>query len=280
MAASIAEILAKLSLLKYIQKLTSTLLAMILIVFVSFIAWPDEAQADYFKCYTGCSLALEDSSECKKSENSVPGDYKVVDKEDGEDVIVLAIHAGAIELNTGQIARAISRTNKWDYYTFVGRIKNQACKDLVPGSGTPNFDVLHITSEKFNDPVAIRAVRSHKKAISIHGHKQDHAPGSICVGGLNKAQRNEFITYVNSNQSSFGLYRLNSIDAPKQTSGDCSESFLKGISPHNIVNRNSSEMGLQLELNSQMRKDLVKSGADYDQLQQIIYGGVVQAMSK
>ena len=123
-------------------------------------------------------------------------------------------------------------------------------------------------------------MRSHKKAVSIHGHSRDHATGSICVGGLNEAQRNEFIAYVNSNRNSFSLYRLNPIDAPSKKSGDCSEVNLKGTSPYNIVNKNSSEAGLQLELNSQMRQDLVKAGADYEELQRIIYGGVAQAMSK
>lgn len=85
---------------------------------------------------------------------------------------------------------------------------------------------------------------------------------------------------MNSNQSSFGLYHLNPIDAPNQESGDCSEDFLKGVSRDNIVNKKSSKGGLQLELNFQMRSDLVKAGADYEELRRIIYGGVTQAMSK
>lgn len=263
------------------QKLIFNVLAVVLIVSTSFVVWCSDARAeDYFKCYTGCSLALEDSSQCQRSEDPDLEDYTIVDKKGSGDVIVLAIHAGSIELNTGAIAEKIAKDNNWASYTFLGHIRNQACKDLVPGSTRPNFDVLHITSENFNDPVAIEAVRSHKKTISIHGHSQHHKPGSICVGGLNKDQRDEFITYVKSNRSSFKLYDLNPIDAPTQTSGDCSEKNLKGKSPDNIVNKNPAKMGLQLELNSQMRKDLVKSGADYKELQRIIYGGVAQAMTK
>lgn len=277
-ASSIVRNLARLLAPKPVQKLTSTLVAVILIVCMSFMVWSRDARADYFQCYTGCSLALESSSGCEKSKKK---DYHTVVGGEGEgDVIVLAIHAGSIELNTGQIAEKIRSDNNWDSYTFFGHIRNQACKDLVPSSDSPNFDILHITSEHFNDPVAIQAVRSHKKVISIHGHRQRHARGSICVGGLNEVQRNEFITYISSNQSSFGLYSLNPIDAPNQTSGDCSESFLKGVSPDNIVNKNLDGMGLQLELNSQMRRDLVKAGADYEELRRIIYGGVAQAMSK
>jgi phage replication-related protein YjqB (UPF0714/DUF867 family) len=281
-SSSFPQNLVRLFTHKPVQKLTSTLLTGVLIVCTSFVVWTRDAQADHFQCYAGCPRALENSNECKKSERHIPGDYNytAVDKTGGEDVIVLAIHAGAIELNTGQIAKAISSENNWDSYTFRGHIRNSDCKALVSGSTKPNFDVLHITSEHFNDPVAIQLVRSHKRAISIHGHRQHHDHGSICVGGLNEVQRNEFINYVNSNKSSFGLYSLNPIDAPSQTSGDCSESFLKGVSPGNIVNKNPGGMGLQLELNSQMRKDLVKSGADYEKLQRIIYGGVAQAMSK
>jgi phage replication-related protein YjqB (UPF0714/DUF867 family) len=255
-----------------------------LIIFIGFIGCVEIARADrhkdYFQCYTGCSLALEDSSECKKSENDIPGDYGTVGWKGRGDVVVLAIHGGAIELNTDEIARKISIDNNWDSYTFIGRIQNQTCKDLVPGSTRPNFDVLHITSEHFNDPVAIEAMRSHAKAVSIHGHRRDHASGSICVGGLNKAQRDEFISYVNSNRSSFSLYHLNPIDAPNQESGDCSEDSLRGVNPNNIVNKNLGARGLQLELNFQMRRDLVKIGADYEELRQIIYGAVVQAMKK
>lgn len=82
------------------------------------------------------------------------------------------------------------------------------------------------------------------------------------------------------NDTDYGFPYSHSIDAPNQTSGDCYESSLKGVSPHNIVNKNSNRMGLQLELNSQMKKDLVKTGAAYKELQRIIYGGLAQAMNK
>lgn len=263
------------------QKLASIVLALTLIVCTSFVVWCSEARAeDYFKCYTGCSPALEDSTLCKKSEDPNLEDYSVISKKGSGDVIVLAIHAGSIEFNTGKIAEKIASDNNWGSYTFLGHIRNHACRHLVSSSTKPNFDVLHITSENFNDPLAIEAVRSHKKTVSIHGHSQPHAFGSICVGGLNKAQRDEFIAYVKTNRSSFKLYDLNPIDAPNQKNGDCSEKNLQGQSPHNIVNKNSDKMGLQLELNSQMREDLVESGADYKQLQRIIYGGVAQAMRK
>jgi phage replication-related protein YjqB (UPF0714/DUF867 family) len=280
--SSILQNLVKLLVHKPIQKLTSTLLAGVLIVCTSFVVWSKDAQADHFQCYTGCSHALENSNECRKSERRIPGDYDyaAVDRTGREEVVVLAIHAGAIELNTGQIAKAISSENNWDSYTFRGHIRNSDCKALVSGSTKPNFDVLHITSKNFDDPIAIELVRSHKKTVSIHGHSQPHASGSICVGGLNKYQRDEFITYVKSNASSFKPYMLNPIDAPTQTSGDCSEKNLKGKSPDNIVNKNSAGKGLQLELNAQMRKDLVKSDTDYKELQRIIYGAVAQAMTK
>lgn len=246
-----------------VEKLVSAFLV-VLVICTSFVGWSSAARAaDYFKCYTGCSLALEDSIECKRSEKPDLEDYTITPKKGSGDVIVLAIHAGSIELNTGKIAEKIAQDNNWSSYAFLGHIKNPDCKGLVPGSTRPNFDVLHITSENFNDPVAIEAVRSRKKTVSIHGHSQPHNPGSICVGGLNKAQRDEFIAHVKTNRSSFKLYDLNPIDVLNQTTGDCSEENLRGQSPHNIVNKNSAKMGLQLELNSQMREDLVKSGADY-----------------
>lgn len=263
------------------QKLISTVLALILIISTSFIGWCNEAQAkDHFQCYTGCSQALEDSKACKRGEDLDSEDYTIVNTKGSTDVIVLAIHAGSIELNTGAIAKKIAKDNSWASYTFLGHIKNPACKSLVPGSTRPNFDVLHITSENFNDPVAIEAVRAHQKAVSIHGHRQPHHPGSICVGGRNEAQRKEFITYVKSNSSSFRVYDLNPIDAPSETSGDCFEKNLKGKSRDNIVNKNSTKMGLQLELNSKMRDDLVKNDAAYKELQRVIYGAVAQAMTK
>ncbi|KOP24671.1 hypothetical protein AMR41_19900 [Hapalosiphon sp. MRB220] len=223
---------------------------------------------------------MKDSSKCKG--DILRGDYhrSAVNRAGGSDTIVLAIHAGEIETNTGEIAGAISGNNKWDFYTFVGHIKNQACKDLKPGSDKPNYDVLHITSTTFNDPIAIKKVNAHEKTISIHGHGKSHADGSICVGGLNDAQRKEFINYVNDNKASFKLYSLNPIDAPNKTSGDCSEDVLKGTDPDNIVNKNKSKKGLQLELNLQMRKDLVNPDANYDELRKIFYQGLKQAMSK
>lgn len=266
---------------KLCKNLASTVLALTLVLCMSFVIWCSDARAeDHFKCYTGCSLALESSTKCQKSEDPKLGDYTVKSEKGSRDVTVIAIHAGSIELNTGEIAKKIAKDNNWASYTFLGHIKNQACKDLAPGSTTPNFDVLHITSENFNDPVAIEAVRSHKKTVSIHGHSQPHDRGSICVGGRNEAQRKEFITYVKSNSSSFRVYDLNPIDAPSQTSGNCSEKNLKGKSRDNIVNKNSAGKGLQLELNSQMRADLVNPGNEYKQLQQIFSSAVAQAMKK
>ncbi len=88
-----------------------------------------------------------------------------------------------------------------------------------------------------------------------------------------------FIDYVETNKNAFTGYDLQPVDATQAQSGEVCEG-LQGTSSNNIVNKNSSGMGLQLEFSSVMRKDLVTSSSTYDELRNVIYGGISHAINQ
>ena len=117
--------------------------------------------------------------------------------------------------------------------------------------------------------------------MSIHGYSisRGYPDGTICVGGKNTAQISAFIDYVETNKDAFTEYELQPVDATQARSGEVCEG-LKGKSSHNIVNKNTNGMGLQLELNKIMREDLVKSSSTYDVLRNVFYGAIYHALNQ
>ncbi len=284
---------------KYIYRLTSIILATILFALISSIMRSDYALADVFGCYqatgssssclsaTGSSLPPLNSSTSKCKLNQ---DYEITSQNRGSDVTVLAIHGGKIEANTSKIVRDLANatTRNWNFYDFDGDITNSACENLASDSNPSNnnYEVLHITSTRFNEANAVNLVRDHKNAITIHGHgrnAQTDNTQTICVGGANEIQVFKFIKYVEDNTpanlSSLLGYSLDIVDAPQAISSICiNPTRLTGSSSRNIVNQNDNQSGrggLQLEISRKIRDDLA---AGKQVLTDLIYGALDYAM--
>jgi phage replication-related protein YjqB (UPF0714/DUF867 family) len=136
--------------------------------------------------------------------------------------VIVAPHGGRIERFTAEIAGAIAG-DKYSLYAFVGT------------KGAANRD-LHITSHLFDEPSAIRMVRSHRRVVAVHGCKSHLS--TVLLGGLD----HEMISVLAATFSKAGI--------PCKASG---HPFL-GRNRHNICNRGSSNVGVQLELPLVMRQ--------------------------
>jgi phage replication-related protein YjqB (UPF0714/DUF867 family) len=175
-----------------------------------------------------------------------------------------------------------------------------------------NFDVLHITSNYFDEEKAIELVSSHENAVSIHGFYREENDGiqTICVGGRDKDKRKKFIDYVNKESSKLKddfTYSLNLVNVPLEQSkldkkmevpqrsticlknDSLNQRALTGTSLKNIVNKTrKSKKGLQIELKRQIRADLAE-GKDEPHaslhnknqiLRNVIYGAIKEAMTE
>lgn len=230
------------------------------------------ARADYYNCYQSGNCAaptLSNASDCVEGT-----DYNVTASNVGSRVTVLSIHGGSIETNTSAISAALSSLYGYNRYDFNAHGSTQCL------SGSSNVGKLHITATNFDDQRAVSLAAASSKAVAIHGYAdaRGYARGVVCVGGADASARNAFISYVNSNSASWGLYPLTPIDAPSAGSGaTCGD--LTGTAGANIVNRTSGGGGLQLELNSGLRADLANtSNHSYDALRGVVYGAIFQAM--
>ena len=236
------------------------------------------ASSDYYQCYQFGSCAeptLSNDSNCRSGT-----DYDVTVSNRNSPVTVLSFHGGNIELNTSGISNALSNLYGWNRYDFNAHATS-ACTTV----GTYQGNKLHITSTNFNDPRAVSLVSAQPKAVSIHGYsdKRGYDKGVICVGGKDNAARNVFISYVQNNAAAWNAnpntYTLNPRDAVAAADGtECGDDEIRGLASANLVNRTSSNAGLQLELSPQFRADLVNTSSGFDDLRNLIYGAIRQAM--
>ncbi|MDW4288118.1 poly-gamma-glutamate hydrolase family protein [Staphylococcus saprophyticus] len=143
---------------------------------------------------------------------------------DNSNTIVTAIHGGGIEPGTTELAKLTSEIANQTYYSFMG---------LLPS----NNSELHVTSTRFDEPTLLGMLNV-PYTVSIHG-----ASGSskiIYLGGADTD--NMAIMKDKLTQAGF------TVQAP--TAG------IEGGNDNNIVNRNTRNKGIQLELTTALRKSL------------------------
>jgi phage replication-related protein YjqB (UPF0714/DUF867 family) len=146
--------------------------------------------------------------------------------ERSSEIVIIAPHGGAIEPQTSQIAREVAG-EEFSLYLFEGMKTN--C----------NFETLHITSTRFDEPRCVGLVQKSHTAVSIHGKKEKKR--IVLVGGRARGLGESIIKQLKNA----------GFDARGISSGDVS-----GTSKKNICNRTASEKGVQLEICRQLRNDL------------------------
>lgn len=135
----------------------------------------------------------------------------------------IAIHGGAIEYPTTQLADYCAATLNSSFYSLQG----------LKGSGN---SVLHITSNRFDEPSAAQVLRTAEWTVSWHGTSD--STGTTYLGGLDT----ELGTAIEEGLAAAGF----AVSPPPQE--------IDGKDPRNIVNRNLRGQGVQLELGRGLRE--------------------------
>lgn len=153
-------------------------------------------------------------------------DYRITIRCGSSGIAVLAPHGGGIEPGTSELADAVAGTEH-AFYSFTG---------LKPkGNG-----VLHITSTRFDEPLAVTLLQGSRKVLTIHGCVGEEE--AVFIGGRDHRLKERIRS---------ALCKANF--AVKE------HSSLKGDHHCNLCNRNAERMGVQLEVSAGLRRSMFRS---------------------
>ena len=147
--------------------------------------------------------------------------------------LIAAPHGGNIESGTTEIARAISHASSSSYYSFIGKKE-------------PDGGDLHLTSHHFDEPIALQLAASHPRLLCVHGILAENGEGAWLIPGGAYRQAQELLK-----QNLNGIVNLRE-ETPLGKR-------YPGVHPKNICNRGSRGEGLQIELSSELRKQLLSN---------------------
>ena len=152
-------------------------------------------------------------------------DYVILLREINSRIAVIAPHGGGIEPGTVDIADGIAG-REHTFYAFKGIKRKENA-------------VLHITSNKFDEPIGVRLAKNADVIVSIHGFQgKDEV---VFVGGKNKNLKEKIKDILN--QAGF--------HAEIST-----KRGLRAQNPENICNRCRSGEGVQLEISRGLREKM------------------------
>jgi phage replication-related protein YjqB (UPF0714/DUF867 family) len=149
----------------------------------------------------------------------------------GSRILVMAPHGGWIEPYTTELARAIAG-DSFSFYTFQG---------LKDGGNR----ALHITSHRFDEPLALEAADAADHVVAIHGERSGE-DAFVMVGG----GETELAEAVADALRELGI----TVSPPRAGLG--------GLNPMNICNRGGKGAGIQLEISEALRSHLRSHPAD------------------
>ncbi|UQW80567.1 poly-gamma-glutamate hydrolase family protein [Staphylococcus edaphicus] len=155
-------------------------------------------------------------------------DWEIQTMNCNSSTLITAIHGGAIERGTTEIARLISEQGEHSFYTFKG-IRNNKNNEL------------HVTSRHFDEPKLTQMVSSHQSIVSIHGCMGDVS--EVYIGGRDFELASEITKE---------LEKINIIVKP-------APSHISGMHMDNFVNGCLKKAGVQLELTVALRKKYFKN---------------------
>ena len=155
------------------------------------------------------------------SNNETAGsDYRIDHRQGDSGIAIMAIHGGKIEPGVTPIADAVAGQHH-SYYSFIGMKKN-------------GNKALHITSVKFDEPLALSIASKSRTVLTIHGCRNRQP--IVYIGGLNASLKTRIARILNNK----GFTVNNAAHLP-------------GINRLNICNRGLSGEGVQLEISSGLR---------------------------
>ncbi|PTI16451.1 poly-gamma-glutamate hydrolase family protein, partial [Staphylococcus xylosus] len=146
-----------------------------------------------------------------------------------KDILITAIHGGGIEPGTSELAKIISKKGNFNLYSFEGLLKSNNAK-------------LHITSTNFDDPKLKDMIYKSNESISIHGIRDEKKV--VYIGGKDKDMSQSI-------QKELEKEGFNVEQSPNYVNGD---------SNNNIINKNDTGSGVQLEISTKYRKSFFDNG--------------------
>jgi len=159
-------------------------------------------------------------------ENEKAGeDYTILYREADSKIALMALHGGGIEPGTIDIADAVAGRDH-TFYAFKG-IKKRGNK------------ILHITSNRYDEPVCLKAAKKALIVISIHGCRDKSE--MVFIGGRNQKLKERIVHALRG-----AGFEAQISDLPG----------LRGISSENICNRCQSGEGVQLEISRGLREKM------------------------
>ncbi len=152
-------------------------------------------------------------------------DYVILLRENTSRIAVIAPHGGGIEPGTVDIADGVAGSEH-SFYAFKG----------IKKKGNA---VLHITSNKFDEPKVVRIAENTDVVVSIHGYHGKYE--MVFIGGKNHDLKEKI------------KYMLNKAGFHAEIS---TKPGLRGQHPENICNRCRSCEGVQLEISRGLREKM------------------------
>jgi len=159
----------------------------------------------------------------------------------GSPVLVMAPHGGWIEPFTAELARAVA-ANEHSYYAFQG-LKDRGNQ------------VLHLTSHRFDEPLALQATASAQWVVAIHGERSTHRE-FVMVGGLWASFRERMTRALEE----AGIR----VQGPRRGLG--------GVHPRNLCNRGGAGRGGQLEISESLRQNLRNDPEAFHRFVELVRG--------
>lgn len=155
-------------------------------------------------------------------------DWQILYNNGDANSIITAVHGGAIERGTSEIAQLISELGDYSFYTFKGIRKNK------------NHE-LHVTSKHFDEPILNELVPTHESVVSLHGCMGDEV--AVYIGGK------DFELSFEMKQQ---LEKIGITVKP-------APAHIAGMQTENFVNKGKRDAGVQLELTVAFRKKCFKN---------------------
>jgi phage replication-related protein YjqB (UPF0714/DUF867 family) len=152
-------------------------------------------------------------------------DYTIICRDLHSGVAIMAPHGGGIEPGTVDIADTIAG-DSFTFYAFKGlkRIGNK---------------VLHLNSNIFDEPIAVKVSHEADIVVSIHGSRG--AEEMVLVGGRHEQLKQAIMMALKTGGFKASI---------------CEIQGLRGIQPDNLCNRCKTGKGVQLELSRGLREKL------------------------
>jgi phage replication-related protein YjqB (UPF0714/DUF867 family) len=169
----------------------------------------------------------EDFAELKRNE-SEGYDYIILYRKAVSGFAIMAPHGGGIEPGTLDIADAVAGYEH-TFYAFKG----------IKKSGN---SVLHISSNRYDEPTGLKVSKNALVVVSIHGSKDKNE--IVSIGGKNDNLKMKIMDSLRKNRFKAVI--------------SVSEGF-RGICPENICNRCRSGKGVQLEISRGLRERIFEN---------------------